>query len=44
MKLVNPSNKRKYKILVVGTALAGAAAAFLQGVTCSFPCFRLYTV
>ena len=27
MKLVNPSNKRKYKILVVGTGLAGASAA-----------------
>src|ERR1700736_5823817 len=27
MKLVNPANKRKYKVLVVGTGLAGAAAA-----------------
>src|SRR5271168_3182796 len=27
MKLVNPANKRKYRILVVGTGLAGAAAA-----------------
>jgi succinate dehydrogenase / fumarate reductase flavoprotein subunit len=27
MKLVNPANKRKYTILVVGTGLAGAAAA-----------------
>lgn len=27
VKLVNPSNKRKYKILVVGTGLAGASAA-----------------
>ena len=27
MKLVNPSNKRKYRILVVGTGLAGASAA-----------------
>ena len=26
-KLVNPANKRKYKILVVGSGLAGAAAA-----------------
>ncbi len=26
-KLVNPSNKRKYKVLVVGTGLAGASAA-----------------
>ncbi len=27
MKLVNPANKRKYDIIVVGTGLAGAAAA-----------------
>lgn len=27
MKLVNPANKRKFKILVVGTGLAGASAA-----------------
>jgi len=27
MKLVNPANKRKHRILVVGTGLAGAAAA-----------------
>lgn len=27
MKLVNPANKRKYKILVVGSGLAGGAAA-----------------
>src|SRR5256886_7685465 len=27
MKLVNPSNKRKYTVLVVGTGLAGASAA-----------------
>jgi succinate dehydrogenase / fumarate reductase flavoprotein subunit len=27
MKLVNPNNKRKFKILVVGTGLAGAAGA-----------------
>ena len=26
-KLVNPANKRKYKIIVVGTGLAGASAA-----------------
>ena len=24
MKLVNPANKRKYKVIVVGTGLAGA--------------------
>jgi succinate dehydrogenase / fumarate reductase flavoprotein subunit len=27
LKLVNPANKRKYKVIVVGTGLAGAAAA-----------------
>ena len=27
MKLVNPNNKRKFKVLVVGTGLAGASAA-----------------
>ena len=27
IKLINPSNKRKFKILVVGTGLAGASAA-----------------
>ena len=27
MKLVNPANKRKYAIIVVGTGLAGASAA-----------------
>src|SRR5882672_8448363 len=27
LKLVNPANKRKYEILVVGTGLAGASAA-----------------
>ncbi|MEK7384482.1 MAG: FAD-binding protein, partial [Elusimicrobiota bacterium] len=26
LKLVNPANKRKYKVLVVGTGLAGASA------------------
>src|SRR5512136_329624 len=31
MKLVNPANKRKYKILVVGTGLAGGAAAASLG-------------
>jgi len=31
MKLVNPSNKRKYKILVVGTGLAGGAGAASLG-------------
>ena len=27
LKLVNPANKRKYDIIVVGTGLAGASAA-----------------
>src|SRR6185295_7297642 len=27
LKLVNPANKRKYRIIVVGTGLAGASAA-----------------
>ena len=31
LKLVNPSNKRKYTILVVGSGLAGAAAAASLG-------------
>ncbi|MFT3852619.1 MAG: fumarate reductase/succinate dehydrogenase flavoprotein subunit [Ilumatobacteraceae bacterium] len=30
-KLVNPANKRKYKVLVVGSGLAGAAAAATLG-------------
>ena len=31
MKLVNPSNRRKHKVIVVGTGLAGAAAAASLG-------------
>jgi len=31
MKLVNPSNRRKYDIIVVGTGLAGASAAATLG-------------
>ena len=27
LKLVNPANKRKYKVIVVGSGLAGASAA-----------------
>ena len=27
IKVVNPSNKRKFKVIVVGTGLAGASAA-----------------
>ena len=31
MKLVNPANRRKYKVIVVGTGLAGGAAAATLG-------------
>jgi succinate dehydrogenase / fumarate reductase, flavoprotein subunit len=31
MKLVNPANKRKYEVIVVGTGLAGASAAASLG-------------
>lgn len=31
MKLVNPANRRKYKVIVVGTGLAGGAAAASMG-------------
>jgi len=31
VKLVNPANKRKYKVIVVGTGLAGASAAASLG-------------
>ena len=31
MKLVNPANRRKYTVLVVGTGLAGASAAATLG-------------
>ncbi len=31
MKLVNPSNKRKFTVIVVGTGLAGASAAATMG-------------
>ncbi|MFM7767788.1 MAG: FAD-binding protein, partial [Bacteroidota bacterium] len=27
LKLVNPANKRKYDVIIVGTGLAGASAA-----------------
>ena len=29
MKLVNPANKRKFDVIIVGTGLAGASAAAL---------------
>ena len=29
LKLVNPANKRKFSVIVVGTGLAGASAASL---------------
>ena len=31
MKLVNPANKRKFDVIVVGTGLAGASAAATMG-------------
>ena len=31
MKLVNPANKRKYRVIVVGTGLAGGSAAATLG-------------
>jgi len=31
MKLINPSNKRKYRIIVVGSGLAGSSAAATMG-------------
>jgi succinate dehydrogenase / fumarate reductase, flavoprotein subunit len=31
MKLVNPNNKRKFEVIIVGTGLAGAAAAATMG-------------
>ena len=31
MKLVNPANRRKFKIIIVGTGLAGGAAAATLG-------------
>ena len=43
MKLVNPANKRKYSVIVVGSGLAGgAAAASLSelGYTVSCFCFQ----
>ena len=31
MKLVNPANKRRYDVIIVGTGLAGASAAATMG-------------
>ena len=31
MKLVNPANKRKYKVIIIGSGLAGASAAATMG-------------
>ncbi len=31
LKLVNPANKRKYTVIVIGTGLAGGAAAAALG-------------
>jgi succinate dehydrogenase / fumarate reductase flavoprotein subunit len=40
MKLVNPANKRKYSVIVVGSGLAGgAAAATLAGLGYNVKCF-----
>src|SRR5687767_15886508 len=40
MKLVNPANKRKYKVIVVGSGLAGgAAAATLAELSYDVACF-----
>ncbi|HFE45229.1 MAG TPA: fumarate reductase/succinate dehydrogenase flavoprotein subunit, partial [Nannocystis exedens] len=40
LKLVNPSNKRKFKVIVVGSGLAGAsAAATLAGLGYHIECF-----
>ena len=33
MKLVNPANRRKHNVIVVGTGLAGGAAAALAGMS-----------
>ena len=38
-KLINPNNKRKYTVLVVGSGLAGASAA----ATLADPFFRGYS-
>src|SRR5574342_89460 len=43
LKLVNPANKRKYEIIVVGTGLAGASAAASfgeMGYNCKVFCFQ----
>jgi succinate dehydrogenase / fumarate reductase flavoprotein subunit len=43
MKLVNPANKRKYKVIVVGTGLAGgAAAASLAELGYNVHCFTFH--
>ena len=33
LKLVNPANKRKFNIIVVGTGLAGGSASATEGLT-----------
>lgn len=43
IKLINPSNKRKYSILVVGSGLAGAsAAASLAELGYNVDCFTFH--
>jgi len=42
-KLVNPSNKRKYEIIIVGSGLAGASAAATLGeLGYSVKCFSFH--
>ncbi|MFM7340557.1 MAG: FAD-binding protein, partial [Bacteroidota bacterium] len=43
VKLVNPANKRKYRVLVVGSGLAGAsAAATLAELGYNVDCFTFH--
>ena len=39
LKLVNPANKRKYEVIVVGSGLAGASAATLAELGYNVKCF-----
>jgi len=42
MKLVNPANKRKYTVIVVGTGLGGSAAATLSELGYHVLCFSFH--
>jgi len=51
IKLVNPANKRRYHVIVVGTGLAGASAAaslselgynFIPGITLTYTRVKKY--